>query len=50
MLEQMGWQEGKGLGSKEDGGTKHVQIPKKQDNAGYNMYVLYFVLWASDFK
>lgn len=34
MLEQMGWQEGKGLGAREDGGTKHVRIDKKGDNSG----------------
>ena len=34
MLEQMGWQEGKGLGAKEDGGTKHIRIDKTGDNSG----------------
>ena len=34
MLQQMGWQEGKGLGSKEDGDTQHVKISKKRDSAG----------------
>lgn len=34
MLEKMGWKEGKGLGTKEDGDTQHIKITKKQDNAG----------------
>lgn len=34
MLQQMGWQEGKGLGAKEDGAIKHVKISKKRDNTG----------------
>ncbi len=34
MLEQMGWQEGKGLGVKEDGGTQHVKVSKRVDHSG----------------
>ncbi len=34
MLQQMGWQEGKGLGSKEDGDTRHIKLHKKRDNGG----------------
>lgn len=30
----MGWKEGKGLGSKEDGATQHIKIPVKKDNRG----------------
>ena len=34
MLQQMGWEEGKGLGAKEDGNTTHVRISRKKDNSG----------------
>ncbi len=34
MLLKMGWTEGKGLGSNEDGTTEHVKVQKKMDNKG----------------
>jgi Pin2-interacting protein X1 len=34
MLERMGWQEGKGLGAREEGDTKHIRISRKKDNSG----------------
>ena len=34
MLERMGWTEGRGLGSKEDGQSEHVQVAKKSDTLG----------------
>jgi len=37
MLEQMGWEEGKGLGIKEDGDTEHIKISKKSDMRGQSV-------------
>ncbi|KAJ3289821.1 PIN2/TERF1-interacting telomerase inhibitor 1 [Borealophlyctis nickersoniae] len=34
MMQKMGWNEGKGLGAKEDGVTEHVKIKLKEDNLG----------------
>ena len=34
MLERMGWSEGRGLGSKEDGKSEHVRVAKKSDTLG----------------
>lgn len=34
MLEKMGWENGKGLGLNEEGGTDFVKITKKRDNSG----------------
>lgn len=34
MLERMGWAEGRGLGSKEDGRNEHVRVAKKSDTLG----------------
>ncbi|KAJ8956330.1 hypothetical protein NQ318_015068 [Aromia moschata] len=39
MLEKMGWQQGKGLGAKEDGITEHIKVSYKNDSKGmgYNV-------------
>ena len=34
MLEQMGWQKGKGLGRNEDGMTECIQIRRREEGAG----------------
>lgn len=34
MLEKMGWEDGKGLGSKQNGSTSHVKIKKRKQNLG----------------
>ncbi len=34
MLAKMGWKQGKGLGTNEDGMTEHIKMVKKADNAG----------------
>jgi Pin2-interacting protein X1 len=34
MLEKMGWSEGKGLGTKEDGQTSHVKMKMKTNTLG----------------
>ena len=34
MLEQMGWQKGKGLGRNEDGMTECIQIKRREEGAG----------------
>ena len=34
MLEKMGWSEGKGLGTNEDGQTSHVKMKMKSNNLG----------------
>ena len=34
MMQKMGWTEGKGLGTNEDGNTDHIKIAKKIDNRG----------------
>lgn len=34
-MEKMGWEEGKGLGAKEDGRTENIKIKFKDDNKGY---------------
>ena len=40
MLEKMGWENGKGLGLNEEGGTDFVKITKKRDNSG-ECHVIY---------
>ena len=34
MLQRMGWEEGKGLGSKEEGPREHIKVTVKRDNQG----------------
>ena len=34
MLQRMGWEEGKGLGSKEEGPREHIKVKVKRDNQG----------------
>ena len=34
MLQRMGWEEGRGLGVREDGRDEHIKIQKKKDNSG----------------
>ena len=34
MLQRMGWEEGKGLGSKEEGTREHIKVKVKRDNQG----------------
>ena len=34
MLRQMGWSEGRGLGRREEGGTEHVRVTKRDGNTG----------------
>lgn len=34
MMEQMGWEKGKGLGKHEDGMTDCIQIKRREENAG----------------
>lgn len=34
MLQRMGWEEGKGLGSKEEGLKEYVKVKVKRDNRG----------------
>ncbi|CAH1118460.1 unnamed protein product [Phaedon cochleariae] len=34
LLEKMGWQNGKGLGAKEDGITEHIKVSHKMDSKG----------------
>jgi Pin2-interacting protein X1 len=34
MLKNMGWEEGRGLGAKQEGTTTHITIKKKVSNAG----------------
>ena len=34
MLQRMGWEEGKGLGSKEEGLKEHIKVSVKRDNSG----------------
>lgn len=34
MLQRMGWEEGKGLGSNEEGQTEHIKVKVKRDNKG----------------
>lgn len=37
MLVAMGWQEGKGLGTKGNGITEHIRVKKKIDNSGIGL-------------
>ena len=34
MLQRMGWEEGKGLGSEEEGPKEHIKVKVKRDNQG----------------
>ena len=34
LMEKMGWEAGKGLGSNEDGNVDHVAVKLKTDNRG----------------
>ena len=38
MLSKMGWSEGKGLGSNENGTTSHVKVSKRKENLGKLFY------------
>ena len=36
-MEKMGWEEGKGLGAKEDGIREHIKIKFKDDTKGLKL-------------
>ena len=41
MLQRMGWEEGRGLGVREDGREEHIKIQRKKDNSGVCVCVIF---------
>ena len=37
QMEKMGWDEGKGLGKREDGIQKHITVKKKDESSGLGL-------------
>ena len=46
MLKKMGWEEGKGLGSKESGISTHIRVKKREDGIGERRFQLKIGIWS----
>lgn len=46
MLQRMGWEEGKGLGAREEGRKEHVKIQGNRDNVGVCASMCAFVWYV----